>query len=154
MELADILFKENVVMDLESEEKEGIIKEIVYNLHKSGNIKKPENFIKAVLAREKLGSTGIGKGIAIPHGKVEGAEGVIVGLGLSKTGVDFDALDDNPVYCVFLIAASPENSSKYLQTLAKLSRMVRKQEFRDKLIASKTSEEAVKNITEFEEEKN
>ncbi|MFA5480188.1 MAG: PTS sugar transporter subunit IIA [Candidatus Muiribacteriota bacterium] len=152
MDLSDVINEEIVLMDLKGSNKEEIIKELVKLLEKTGKISSPDKFVKAVLDREKLGSTGIGKGIAIPHGKVEGATGVLVALGISKKGVDFDALDDKPVHSVFLIAASPENSSKYLQTLAKLSRMVRSADFRETLINAETSTDVIKNILEYEEE--
>jgi PTS system fructose-specific IIC component len=151
MELSAVLNEKVIIMDLESKTKPEIINELVEVLYNCGKIKNREMFVKSVLDREKLGSTGIGKGIAIPHGKVEGIEGVVVALGLSRNGVEFDSLDDKPVHSVFLIAANPDNSSHYLKTLAKLSRIVRFPDFRTKLMDAEKPSEVIDVILNFEE---
>jgi len=151
VKLSNVLREDAIIMDVQSKEKEAIIEELIDTLHKNNIISSGESFKKSVIAREKLGSTGIGKGIAIPHGKVKGLEGVVLALGISKGGVDFDALDDNKVHCVFLIGASPEKSSMYLQILAKLSRMVRHPEFRNRIINSKKPKEVIDIILNYEE---
>ncbi|PLX15745.1 MAG: PTS sugar transporter subunit IIA [Candidatus Muiribacterium halophilum] len=151
MELSNVLREDAIIMDIKSKDKDSIIEELIDSLKEKNIISCGDSFKKSVIAREKLGSTGIGKGIAIPHGKVQGLDEVVLSLGLSKTGVDFDALDDKKVHCIFLIGASPEKSSGYLQVLAKLSRMVRYPEFRDKLINSKNPKDVIDIILNYEQ---
>lgn len=104
--------------------------------------------IEVLLGRERLGSTGIGDGIAIPHGKLAGLDDIIVSFGRSKDGIDFDSMDGMPVHLFFLLMA-PENSAGYhLKALAKISRMLKDISFRKALMEAKSADELYQIICE------
>ncbi|MBU1615385.1 PTS sugar transporter subunit IIA, partial [bacterium] len=103
MTLLDILNEKVIKVELEAKDKEGALKELVGILDESDLIQDKEKTLEAVKKREELMSTGIGHGVAIPHAKVEGVDKVIAALGKSKEGIDFKALDGEPVYIFFLL---------------------------------------------------
>jgi len=94
-----------------------------------------------LLERERLGTTGIGSGIAIPHGKMEGLKKVLLVVARSTKGVDFESLDHNPVQIIFLLLAPEENLGEHLKILAHISRVLRDQEFRESFLAAKSKED-------------
>ena len=101
--------------------------------------------------REKLGSTGIGKGVAIPHAKTESATGLTVAFGVSKEGIDFNSLDEEEVHLFFVFASPNKDSQIYLKVLARISRLIREEEFRENLFNCKTPKEVIDCIREKEE---
>ena len=115
-----------IILDLESQDREGILKEMVDYLKKSEQITKEKELYERLLQREQLGSTAIGDGVAIPHCKLKGIKNPIILLALSKTGVDFHSLDGNPSHVFFLVVSSPDNPSLNLQILAAIAHLVRK----------------------------
>src|SRR3990167_5556849 len=108
MKISEILDKRAVKIGLTSTTKEETLKELVDVLAKVEDIGDPKGIIKALIERESLGSTGIGQGIAIPHGKTDKVTRLVAVLGISKSGVNFDALDGEPVYIFFLLVAPKE----------------------------------------------
>ncbi|MBW2599777.1 MAG: PTS sugar transporter subunit IIA, partial [Deltaproteobacteria bacterium] len=104
--------------------------------------------IEVLLEREKLGSTGIGDGIAIPHGKLAGLEKLVVSFGRSVTGVDFDSMDGRPVHIFFLLLAPENSAGLHLKALARISRMLKDISFRESLIKAETSEDIYNLIVE------
>ena len=148
MKVLEFLQLDSVCMQLESSTKKEVIEELCKVLEKSGKIKDSEKVIASLLEREKLGSTGIGQGVAIPHGKSESVSGLVAALGISKAGVNFEALDGEPVHLVFLLVAPPDSSGSHLKALARISRLLKDKFFRQALKEAKSTEEIQKIIEE------
>ena len=127
------------------------LEELVNTLIKSGLKLDSAKVIEVLQQREKLGSTGIGDGLAIPHGKIPSLDEIVVAFGRSKKGVDFDSLDGKPVHIFFLLLA-PENSvGQHLKALARISKMLKKANFRQKLIETESKNDLYKLIIEQNE---
>lgn len=151
MELSEFISPKLTKLELVSDNKVDAIKELIDMLDAAGYLTDANAFLKSILEREKVGSTGIGKGIAIPHSRTSSVREVIVAIGRSTKGIEFEALDNREVHLVFLIAAPLESGGLYLKALARLSRLLRYQEFRTELMEAQTAEDFVKII--FAEEK-
>ncbi len=147
MNIMDFLSKEAISANLESKNKKGIIEELTGLLVKTKEIRNKDNIVKILLQREALGSTGIGNGIAIPHGKSDKVKKLVAALGISKQGVDFESLDGEPVYIFFLLVAPIDSAGPHLKALARISRLLKDKSFRNTLKAAKTKEELVEIIT-------
>jgi PTS system nitrogen regulatory IIA component len=141
MRVADFLSKEWIISDLASSSKEGALSEMVGVLAETGGVTDPGKALAVLIEREQLGSTGIGEGIAIPHGKLPDLENVISVFALSKNGVDFDSMDGAPVHILFLLIAPENSASLHLKALARISRLLKSRQFRDELIRSSGAEE-------------
>lgn len=115
-----------IIPELESQEREGVLREMVNYLKKKDKIAKEKDLYDKLLQREELGSTAIGDGVAIPHCKMKGVKNPIVMLAISNEGVDFHSLDGKPSYIFFLVISSPDNPSLNLQILAAIAHIVRK----------------------------
>lgn len=152
MKITDFLSKDAVKVELQATGKEEVITELVEQLIPAKKIKKKikEGIIQSLLERENLGSTGIGQGIAIPHAKSDKIKDVIVAFGISKKGVEFNALDGEPVYIIFLLIAPEESTGLHLKALAKISRLLKDKFFRQALREAKSSEEIINIIKEEE----
>ena len=112
IKITDYITEDLIDLDLKSKNREGILVELSELLEKSPNITGEESDIyKALVDRERLGSTGIGKGVAIPHAKTESAKGLTVAFGVSKEGIDFNSLDEEEVH-LFFVFASPNKDSQ------------------------------------------
>ena len=153
MEIMGFLNKKAMTTDLKASDKEGVIRELVDLLAKSGEIKNKEALIKALLVRESLGSTGIGQGIGIPHTKSSAVKSLVAAFGLSQKGVNFDSLDGEPVYIFFLLIAPEESAGPHLKALARISRMLKDKYFRELLKKSKDDKEVLKIIGEEDSKK-
>lgn len=151
MKIVDALHKETIIVNLESNDKKGILEELVAPVARISGVNH-EELVKVLLERERLGSTGIGGGIGIPHGKLKGLDSLILGFGLSKKGVDFDSMDSQPTHIFFLLV-TPENSTGlHLKLLAQISRLLKKEPFKKKLLNASDSEEILNIINEEDEE--
>ena len=152
MKINDFLCLEAVSTDLKGSTKEEIISELVGLLLKAGAIdKKHKNKILEVLmAREALGSTAIGQGIAIPHGKSDCVDNIIGALGISKQGINFDSLDGEPAYIFFLLVAPIDSAGPHLKALARISRLLKDKFIRDSL-KSVTDEKTMLKIVQQED---
>ena len=126
MKIHNLLKQDMIILDLESKDREGVLKEMVNYLKKKEQITKEKELYDRLLQREQLGSTAIGDGVAIPHCKLKGTKNPIVLLALSRGGVDFHSLDGNPSHIFFLVVSSPDNPSLNLQILAAIAHLVRK----------------------------
>jgi len=147
LELTEFISPQLIKLELSSTKKLDAIKELIGLVDAAGYLTDAEAFLKSVLEREKVGSTGIGKGIAIPHSRTSAVREVVVAVGRSVTGIEFEALDNRPVHLIFLIAAPVESGGLYLKALARLSRLLRYQEFRNELMEAKTVEDVIKIIS-------
>jgi PTS system nitrogen regulatory IIA component len=148
MKIMDFLNKKAVTASLKAENKEGIIRELVDLLASATGMDNKDELVKAILARESLGSTGIGQGIGIPHAKCSCIKQLVAAFGLSQKGVDFDSLDGEPVYIFFLLVAPEESAGPHLKALARISRMLKDKYFRDLLKKSKDEKEILRIIQE------
>ncbi len=152
MKLSDILKPESIIANLHAHDKKGALEEL------SGVITDQEPslnkgyLLQVLLERERLGSTGIGEGIALPHGKVNKLDRLLVSFGRSLEGLSFDSIDDQPAYLFFLLVA-PENSpGAHLQALAKISRVLKDSNFRQRLLDAKSKDEIYRIIVEKDQE--
>lgn len=148
MQIMDFLCPKAIELDLDGETKKEVITELVDALAKAKEISNPTTIVKVLMEREELGSTGIGQGIAIPHGKSDTVNKIVAAFGISKKGIDFDALDGEPVYLLFLLVAPPDSAGAHLKALAKISRLLKDKFFRQALREAKTAEEVIKIIKE------
>ncbi len=145
--------KENLIdLELQGKNKNEVIGELVELLSKSRKIRNKKLFFKAMLEREKLGSTGIGNGVAIPHAKSDYVSKLVAAFGLSKKGIDFDSLDGEAAYIFFLLVAPQDSAGPHLKALARISRLLKDKYFRDGLRAC-TEEKSIIKIISQEDEK-
>jgi PTS system nitrogen regulatory IIA component len=141
MKVSDIFRKEHIVEGLKSKTKRDVLAELS-GVFLRGDVKySHEDMVNTLLEREKLGSTGIGDGVAIPHGKLANLEELIVSFGRSKEGVEFDAMDGKPAHIFFLLMAPEDTTGKHLKALAKISKMLKDSTFRKKLLEAKSKDE-------------
>ncbi len=153
MEIRDFLNPKAISVDFEATTKEGVIKELLGMLAKAGAIRNEAQLFKILMDREALGSTGIGQGVGIPHGKTDSLRRLVGALGISKTGVDFDSLDGEPTHIFFLLIAPEDSAGPHLKALAKISCLLKDKFFREKLMKAKTKKEAIDIIAKEEQRK-
>ncbi|MBN1272611.1 MAG: PTS sugar transporter subunit IIA [Candidatus Aminicenantes bacterium] len=147
--------KDMVLPELESKDRESVIKELVGFLKKKNKISKDKELFEKLLQREQLGSTAIGEGVAIPHCKLKGLKESIVMVAISRGGVDFFSLDRKPTHIFFLVVSSPENPSLNLQILAAIAHLVRKSTVLiNKILEAKNVSTVLEVIREEEEKLN
>ncbi len=146
MMLLDILSPRSTVVGLQGETKEQIIEELVDVLEVGDAITDRDKVLQAVLEREKIMSTGIGDGIAIPHGKSDAATRLVAALGTQKRGVDFEALDGEPAFVFFLLVSPANVSGPHIKALARISRLLKNDDFKKKLIDATTPAEIIDAI--------
>ncbi len=151
MSLLDILSVKSTLVGLKGFSKDEIIVELVDSLEVGSAIADRDKVLQAVLEREKIMSTGIGDGIAIPHGKSDAVTELSAALGIHKRGVDFDALDGEPTFVFFLLVSPANVSGPHIKALARISRMLKNDNFKKKLIEAGSSEEIL-GIIEAEEQ--
>lgn len=143
MKFCDFVTTEAIQSDLTAGDKEGVIRELVGNLVKAGKINGDESdsIVEAILKREELGSTGIGRGIAVPHTKHPSVEQLTGTVGVSQNGVDFQSLDGEPVQLFFLLVSPPDRPGDHLRALENISRQLRDDMFCKFLKQSRTAED-------------
>lgn len=146
MKIIDMLKTDYILEELKSGNKRDVLKELVGSFMKIHQKLDSEATLNVLFEREKLGSTGIGEGIAIPHGKITGLDQIILSFGRSAVGIDFDAMDGKPVHLFFLLIAPENSAGQHLKTLAKISKMLKDGVFRTKLMAAKSKDELYKII--------
>lgn len=153
MKIMDFLNKNAIAVNIKAADKEGVIHELVDLLASATDIKNKEELVKAVLAREALGSTGIGQGVGIPHAKSQAVKELVAAFGLSKSGINFDSLDGEPVHIFFLMIAPEESAGPHLKALARISRMLKDKYFRELLRKAKDENEVLRIIQEEDSKK-
>lgn len=141
MKLCDFVVSTSVIPDLKVGTKEDAIRAMVASLREAGSINAADEpgIVAAILKREELGSTGIGRGVAVPHTKHPSVDKLIAAIALSSDGVDFDSLDGEPVYIMFLLVSPPDRPGDHLRGLENISRHLRNDNFCKFLRQSKTS---------------
>ena len=153
MNIMGFLDDRAVSANITSQHKEDVIRELVELLVKAECIKEKDvsKLVQILMKRESLGSTGIGQGVAIPHGKSDSVTRLIGAFGVSRSGVNFDSLDGEPAYVFFLLVAPEDSAGPHLKALARISRLLKDKHFRDSLRSAKDEKMLVKIIREEDE---
>jgi PTS system nitrogen regulatory IIA component len=152
--ISNILKQKYVALNLESSEKENILAELVDVAASSGKVKNKKALLTALLEREKLGSTGIGNGVGIPHTKVDGAKEPILVFGRAQQGVDFNSLDGGLTYIFFVLISPKEEVGRHLKILARLSHIIKDKFTVGQLRKAKTQAEVLKIVEDAEKHLN
>ncbi|QQE74575.1 fructose-specific PTS transporter subunit EIIC [Brevibacillus composti] len=145
--IGDLLREETIILSLAAQTKEAALDELIDKLDQTGRLHSKEELKKAILAREALGSTGIGEGIAIPHAKSAAVKTPSIAFGFSREGIDFDSLDNQKAHLFFMIAATDHANQAHLETLALLSEMLMDESFRRQLMTVESAAELLRIIT-------
>ena len=141
MKIADILKKDSIIPDLKGANKEEVLREITDFLKTQDLLKDKKALLKTLIEREKLGSTGIGENVAIPHGKSDELSQIVTVFARSLNGVDFEALDQKPVHFVCMVIAPSNSTGQHLKALARISRIFKNQNLRDGILNLKDADE-------------
>jgi len=151
MKITELMDKDLIIPQLSSKTKKEVLKELVDCIVRKEKEVESNELLRVLLEREELGSTGIGDGIAIPHGKVKKIKKLIVSFGRSIEGVDFQSMDGKPTHLIFLLIA-PENSAGiHLKALARISRLLKDGRFRKNLMEANTPQEIYDLIVQEDE---
>ncbi len=148
--ITDYITLDMISLDLKAKNKKEALLELSQLLGVSDAIDDPKVIELALIEREKLGSTGIGKGVAIPHAKTDFAKKLTIAFGRCNEGINFESLDNQNVKLFFVFASPLSDSSVYLKILARISRLIRDEKFRNKLLNAANSQEIL-NIISSEE---
>ena len=151
MKILDVLKTEAISADLKAKDKKGVLEELVTPVARIANLDR-DDLIRILLERERLGSTGIGGGIGIPHGKMKGLDSLVLGFGLSKKGVDFESIDGRLSYIFFLLITPEDSTGLHLKALARISRILKNDVFKERLLKASDRDEIYKIIKEEDEE--
>jgi len=146
MSVKEMFAEDRVKFDLKATTKDEVIDELISVLVETGKVSDKEVFKQAVLKREGEFSTGIGMGIAIPHGKSSAVTEASIVFGLSKAGVDYESMDDKPAHLFFLIAVPEESSDVHLRALSEISRKLMHTETREQIFNATSFEEFIKSF--------
>jgi mannitol/fructose-specific phosphotransferase system IIA component (Ntr-type) len=141
MRLSEILKPENIKIPLEAKTKNDAIAELVSLLAANGEVKEPKKVLDSVLDREATRTTGIGNGLAIPHGKCNGTDHLVMAIGKPATPIDFQAIDGRPVSIIWLLNSPPDKTGPHIHALARISRLMTIEKFRLALTTAKTGQE-------------
>ena len=144
--IADYINVDTINFDLKSKNKNAVIKELYEGIKNNNSVKNEELGLNDIYAREEMGSTGIGKGVALPHAKTKAVDGLIITFGISKNGIEYDSLDEENVKIFFMFLCPEGNTQEYLKVLARISRWIKEDKFRENLLKAKTGEEIVEII--------
>jgi len=150
MKISDHISEKMICLALENTTKDDAIKELAELLKESEQVTDFNVFLKDVFEREKLGATGIGNGIAIPHARTDAVHNIIIAFGRSSQGINFNGVDDKPAKLVFLIGTPKKDVNKYLQVLAHLTRLLKKESFRQQLLEAQNADEILNAIRQIE----
>ena len=142
--VADYIKVDTINLNLESKNKNAVIKELYGNLKKTNLIKDEEQGLNDT--REEMGSTGIGKRIALPHAKTKAVDELIVTFGISRNGIAYNSVDDENVNIFFMFLCPENKSQEYLKVLARISRLIREYRFIDNLLKAESNEQIIEII--------
>ena len=147
MKIVEFLKPELIIENIQSQEKQKVLEEFSRCIERVEGLK-AEKVLHVLVEREKLGSTGIGDGVAIPHGKLHDLEHLICCFGRNRKGIDFEAIDGKPVYLVFLLLAPENSAGTHLKALAKISKILKDPGFREQLLQAEDAETIYRIIKE------
>jgi PTS system nitrogen regulatory IIA component len=151
MKILDVLQPESILVDLQAQDKKGVIEELAAPIAALTGVNH-EELVRVLLERERLGSTGIGGGIGIPHGKLKKLDGLALGFGISRKGVDFESMDGRPTKIFFLLVTSENSTGLHLKLLARISRILKNDPFKERLLEATDREEVYRVIAEEDED--
>lgn len=152
MKLSEIINENNILPELKSTDKKGVLEELADAMSRNEPSIEKGSLVKVFVERERLGTTGIGDGVAIPHGKMKSVKRPIISFGRSKDGVDFDSIDGQPAYLFCLLVAPDNSSGIHLQVLAKIAKILKSSALRKKLMDARNREEIYQTIIQSDEE--
>jgi PTS system nitrogen regulatory IIA component len=152
MKLSEILEENHIIPDLKAGDKKGVLEELAETIVSHEPSVDKRSLVRVLLERERLGSTGIGEGVAIPHGKFDGISRPVISFGRSRKGLDFESMDGQPAFLFFLLVA-PENSANiHLKALARIAKILKNRSFRQVLMEVHTREELYQTIIQNDED--
>ncbi len=151
MKITDLIVDGLIIEELAGASKLEVLREFSGLLEQQGKVPDKEGLTRVLVAREALGSTGIGDGVAIPHGKLKGLREIVLAFGRSSRGVDFDSLDGEPAHLFFLLVAPEDAPGDHLKALAKISRLMKSRELRDSLMEANGPSEMRRILAQGEE---
>ncbi len=140
--LYEMITKDRII-DLKGKNKQDALQELVDVIATSPEVVDKNDFYISIMKREKIMSTGIGIGLAVPHVKIDSVKDFVMAIGRKKDGIDFDSLDGKPVHLVIMIGANTEQRDDYLKVLAKISILLKNADFREKMINAKSAEDII-----------
>lgn len=152
MKLSEILDQDNIIPNLKAKDKKGVLEELAEVIVSHEPSVDKGSLVKILLERERLGSTGIGDGVAIPHGKFGGIRNPIISFGRSIKGLDFESMDGQPAYLFFLLVAPEDSASVHLKVLAKIAKILKNSSFRSGLMQAPTRKALYQTIIQNDEE--
>ncbi|PLX79043.1 MAG: PTS fructose transporter subunit IIA [Desulfuromonas sp.] len=151
MKITELLSPSAITVDMQATDKNSALAELTDAIvAHSGNLDRDE-VLKVLHERERLGSTGIGDGVAIPHGKLKNIDNLLLSFGCSKAGVDFDSMDGKPAHLFFLLLAPEESVGVHLKTLARISKLLKNPGVRNALLAASDADELFRIIADEED---
>ena len=151
MKILDTLKKEAIIAELNATDKKGVLEELTAHLAQAPGVKH-EEMLRVLLERERLGSTGLGGGIAIPHGKLKFLQSLLMAFGRSRKGVDFEAMDGKPTHLFFLLLAPEDSTGAHLKMLARISRLLNNSGFKERLMNAADRQELYMVIEKEDQE--
>lgn len=143
MKISDILTEDMVIAELQGESKEQIIAAMIDLISGSQKVIDKEKVREAIFERERIMSTGVGNGFAIPHGKTDAVSDIVAAFAITAQPIDYQALDEKPVRLVFLLVGKDNMIGPHIKLLSRISRLMNKEEFRKRLLNLKTSKEII-----------
>jgi fructose-specific phosphotransferase system IIA component len=150
MRLTDILSPDCIKVPMTATDKRGLITEIVDLVNDAGKVSDRDQMLQATLEREATRTTGIGNGLAIPHGKCAAVKELVMAIGIAEKPVDFESIDGKPVKIVIFLASPPDKTGPHIQALARISRLMTDQKFRQELDEAESAEDVHKLFTVYE----
>lgn len=152
MRLSEILGESSVIPDLKARDKKAVLEELAQTIVDQEPDLDKSALVRVLLDRERLGSTGIGDGVAIPHGKFDGLSQPMVSFGRSRKGLDFESMDGQPAFLFFLLVAPENSTSIHLKALARIAKILKSSSFRKALMEIPTKKELYQTIVQNDEE--
>ncbi len=151
MKLFDLITAETIIDELQADTKEGVIRELCERIASVNDEIDASELFRILMERESLGSTGIGDGVAIPHGKYPGIKFLVGALGRSRKGVDFQSMDGKPAHLFFLLVAPENSAGLHLKALARISRIFKIERLRKRLLEAASKDEMIEILKEEDE---
>ncbi|ERL27326.1 MULTISPECIES: PTS sugar transporter subunit IIA [Leptotrichia] len=148
--IADYIKVETINLNLESKNKNAVIRELYNNLKQTNLIKDEEQGLNDIFKREDMGSTGIGKRIALPHAKTKAVDELMITFGISKNGISYNSVDDENVNIFFMFLCPENKTQEYLKVLARISRLIREDKFVNDLLKATSNQEILELIRKEE----
>jgi len=152
MKLSELIDEDYILPELKAKDKKGVLEELVDALVRRKPSIDKKTLVKVLLERERLGSTGIGDGVAIPHGKFHGITQPIISFGRSRKGLDFESMDGEPVFLFFLLVAPENSASIHLKALAKIAKILKNSAFRKALMEAPSKKDLYQTIIQNDED--